>query len=130
MFRLRTHRPVLSTCIAALAVTVATLAPVRSAHADEEGTSGRIVRLTLNTQSSDKYASFHGSITLKSSGSTKSVTYFWGGSTCPAQHLADSEVALLATTLVDRRTSVLPRYRTGEGARGARCLVAFEIVAS
>jgi hypothetical protein len=130
MFRPRTHRPLLRSSIAALAVAVATLAPVRSAYADEEGTTGRIVRLTVNTQSSDKYASFHGSITLKSSGATKPVTYFWGGSTCPAQHLADAEVALLATTLLDRRTFVAPRYRTGEGARGARCLVAFELVAS
>jgi hypothetical protein len=89
------------------------------------------VRLTINTQSSDKYASFHGSITLRSSGASKNVTYFWGGSTCPAQHLSDSEVALLSTALLDRgRTFILPRYRTGEGARGARCLVAFEIVAN
>jgi hypothetical protein len=125
----RSRRPVLRSSIAAAAVVVATLAPIRSAHADEEGATGKVVRLTLNTQSSDKYASFHGSLTVKSSASTKSVTYFWGGSTCPAQHLSDSEVALLATTLLDRgRTSVLPRYRTGEGARGARCLVAFELV--
>jgi hypothetical protein len=116
--------------LAVVALVVATLAPIRSARADEEGATGRAVRLTINTQSSDKYASFHGSITLKSSGATKAVTYFWGGSTCPAQHLADSEVALLVTTLLDRRTVVLPRYRTGEGARGARCLVAFELVAS
>ena len=114
--------------VAALALTVI---PMRSAFADEEGGTGRVVRLTINTQGSDKYASFHGSVSVRKTGSTKNVTYFWGGSTCPAQRLDPDEVALLAAALENRsKTLVHPRYRTGEGARGARCLVAFELVAT
>jgi hypothetical protein len=114
--------------LAALAVVTI---PVRSAFADDEGGAGRVVRLTINTQGSDKYASFHGSVSVRKSGSTKNETYFWGGSTCPAQRLDPAEVALLASALENRaKTLVAPRYRTGEGARGARCLVAFELVAA
>lgn len=100
--------------------------PVQSALADEDGSKGHVVALTINTQGSDKYASFHGSLAVKTSGDRRDV-YFWGGSTCPAQKLDAAEVALLASALHDRRTLLRPVYRTGEGARGARCLVAFEL---
>jgi hypothetical protein len=127
MFRPPLRRRLVRSCLASAALILASVVPLRSAHADDEGATGRVVRLTVNTQSSDKYASFHGSLTLRS-GAGKNVTYFWGGTTCPAQRLGDAEVALLATMLTDRRTLVAPRYRTGEGARGARCLVAFELL--
>lgn len=113
-------------CAAVWALT--TLAPVQSALADEDGNVGRVVSLTINTQGSDKYASFHGSLGVRKADGRRDV-YFWGGSTCPAQKLDSAEVALLAEALHDRKTSVRPVYRTGEGARGARCLVAFELKA-
>lgn len=97
------------------------------AHADQEGKTGRAVRLTVNTQGSDKYASFHGSLAIRKSGSSKTEMYFWGGSTCPAQRLSEPEVALLAGAM-GTRTNVAPRFRNSEGARGTRCLVAFELV--
>ncbi len=112
-------------CAVALAAT--TLLPV-GALADEEGSAGRIVSLTINTQGSDKYASFHGSLGVRNRAGERDV-YFWGGSTCPAQKLDDAQVALLATALQTRRTNLRPVYRTGEGARGTRCLVAFEMLA-
>ncbi len=112
-----------------MALAATSLLPVQSALADEEGTAGRIVSLTINTQGSDKYASFHGSLGVRSTSGRRDV-YFWGGSTCPAQKLAASEVALLAGALNNRKTTIKPVYRTGEGARGARCLVAFELQAS
>ena len=38
---------------------------------------------------------------------------------------------MLAAALHNRRsTLVAPRYRTGEGKRNTRCLVAFELVAA
>ncbi|MCR9160203.1 MAG: hypothetical protein ACE37F_37225 [Nannocystaceae bacterium] len=110
--------------IAALAVT--TLAPVQSALADEDGKVGKIVSLTINTQGSDKYASFHGSLGIRTPDGRRDV-YFWGGSTCPAQKLDAAEVALLSGALQSGKTKIRPVYRTGEGARGARCLVAFEL---
>ena len=119
----------LSTLLTAAAVAATSLLPVQSALADEDGNKGHVVALTINTQGSDKYASFHGSVAVRTSGDRRDV-YFWGGSTCPAQKLDASEVALLASALHDRRTQIRPVYRTGEGARGARCLVAFELRAS
>lgn len=113
--------------IAALAAFVVTTSlPVQSALADEDGNVGRVVSLTINTQGSDKYASFHGSLGVRTSDGRRDV-YFWGGSTCPAQKLDDSEVALLASAMQSSKTKLRPVYRTGEGARGARCLVAFEL---
>jgi hypothetical protein len=110
--------------VAALAVT--TLLPVQSALADEDGKVGKIVSLTINTQGSDKYASFHGSLGVRTPDGRRDV-YFWGGSTCPAQKLDSAEVSLLSNALQTGKTKIRPVYRTGEGARGARCLVAFEL---
>ena len=110
--------------VAALAAT--TLLPVQSALADEDGKVGKIVSLTINTQGSDKYASFHGSLGVRTPDGRRDV-YFWGGSTCPAQKLDASEVSLLSNALQNGKTKIRPVYRTGEGARGARCLVAFEL---
>ena len=110
--------------VAAFAAT--TLLPVQSALADEDGKVGKIVSLTINTQGSDKYASFHGSLGVRTPDGRRDV-YFWGGSTCPAQKLDASEVSLLSSALQNGKTKLRPVYRTGEGARGARCLVAFEL---
>lgn len=115
----------------ALAAGLGALLPSARVLADEEGKAGRVIRLTINTQGSDKYASFHGSLAVKRPGSSSIDLYFWGGSTCPAQRLDDSEVAMLASALHNRsRSLVAPRFRTGEGARNTRCLVAFELVAN
>jgi len=116
----------LSSFAVAAALAVTTLLPVQSALADEDGKVGRIVSLTINTQGSDKYASFHGSLGIRTPDGRRDV-YFWGGSTCPAQKLDAAEVGLLATALQSSKTKIRPVYRTGEGARGARCLVAFEL---
>lgn len=110
--------------VAAFAAT--TLLPVQSALADEDGKVGKIVSLTINTQGSDKYASFHGSLGVRTPDGRRDV-YFWGGSTCPAQKLDASEVSLLSSSLQSGKAKIRPVYRTGEGARGARCLVAFEL---
>lgn len=115
------------TSLAAVAAFAATtLLPVQSALADEDGKVGKIVSLTINTQGSDKYASFHGSLGVRTPDGRRDV-YFWGGSTCPAQKLDASEVSLLSNALQSGKTKIRPVYRTGEGARGARCLVAFEL---
>jgi len=116
----------LSSLAAAAALMVVTSLPVQSALADEDGNVGRVVSLTINTQGSDKYASFHGSLGVRTADGRRDV-YFWGGSTCPAQKLDAAEVGLLASALQDGKTKLRPVYRTGEGARGARCLVAFEL---
>lgn len=84
--------------------------------------------MTVNTQASEKYASFHGSMTVKRGGSGKQDIYYWGGTTCPAQKVADEQVELLVQALRSRRTLITPVYRGGE-AGGARCLVAFELSA-
>lgn len=101
----------------------------RPAAADEKGQTGRVVRVNVNTQASDKYASFHGSVTVRRSGSSKDDVYYWGGTTCPAQKVSDEQVDLLVQALRSRRTMLTPRYRGGE-AGGTRCLVAFELVAT
>lgn len=121
-------RPILRLACA-VAMCAAVLLPARAALADEEGGAGRLVSLTINTQGSDKYASFHGSLGVRNKAGQRDV-YFWGGSTCPAQKLDANEVALLAGALESRKTSIRPVYRTGESARGTRCLVAFELLAS
>jgi hypothetical protein len=110
--------------VAAAALTTLVLAP-RPAWADQTGATVRVVNLTINTQGSDKYASFHGSVTVRAASSTE--TYFWGGTTCPAQSLSDAQIALLLGALNNRsRTHVVPRYR-GDSSK-SRCLVGFELV--
>lgn len=116
----------LSSLAVVAAFVVTTSLPVQSARADEDGDVGRVVSLTINTQGSDKYASFHGSLGVRTPDGRRDV-YFWGGSTCPAQKLDASEVSLLANALESSKAKIRPVYRTGEGARGARCLVAFEL---
>ncbi len=118
----------LTSLAAVTAFAATTLLPVQSALADEDGSVGKIVSLTINTQGSDKYASFHGSLGVRTPDGRRDV-YFWGGSTCPAQKLDASEVSLLSSALQNGKTKIRPVYRTGEGARGARCLVAFELLA-
>ena len=88
----------------AIAFGGATLLHGHDVLADEEGKAGRVVRLTLNTQGSDKYASFHGSIAVKRSGAAAEL-YFWGGSTCPH---SDS---------TSRRSRCLPPLSTTAAAR-------------
>lgn len=96
------------------------------ASADSEGESGKVVRLTINTQASTKYASFHGSITVK--GRTSTV-YSWGGSMCPAQKFSEDQVELLAYALAHRdRIGLVPIYRKSQGTK-TRCLVSFELTA-
>lgn len=110
-----------------LALALGMLGP-QTAHADQTGATGRITKVAVNAQGSDKYASFHGSVTVRTG--SKSQTYFWGGTACPAQSLTTAEIGLLSDALNNRaRTSISPRYRGGE-AGGTRCLVGFELVAS
>ena len=97
------------------------------AWADQTGATGRVTRVTVNAQGSDKFASFHGSITVRSG--SKEVTYFWGGTACPAQSLTESELGLLSDALNNRtKTQLTPRYRGGEAGK-TRFLVGFELVA-
>lgn len=112
-----------------LACALASVVVPGSAHADEEGKTGRIVQLRINTPGSDQHPLFHGSITLDLVGSTSVVEYRWGGSSCPVVKLTEHQIALLSTAFVQRnRTKLLPRYTMGEG-QGTRCLVGFELVA-
>jgi hypothetical protein len=111
------------------ALCLASLIAPQPAHADEEGKSGRIIELRVNTPSSDDHPSFHGSITLKLVGTSTLVEYRWGGSSCPAQKLSDPQIDVLMTAFVQRnRTKLTPKYTMGEGD-GTRCLVGFTLVA-
>lgn len=117
---------VLPSVLACALVAVGAAGP---AHADEEGKSGRITQLRINTQASDQHPLFHGSIILKLTGSNTLVEYRWGGSSCPGVKLGEHQIDLLTTAFVQRnRTRVIPRYSMGEGT-GTRCLVGFELVA-
>lgn len=117
--------------ICTLALLLAGLAPARSASADDQGQAGRAVRLNIQTQGSEKYASYHGSVSIHPPGSAKAEDYYWGGSTCPAQKFTDAQVHFLAVALADRRNVlVAPVFRMGQGSGGKRCLVAFDLVAA
>jgi len=98
---------------------------------DETGNVGQVIQLTVNTQGSDKYASFHGSIVVLPRGAAKPQVYYWGGSTCPAQTFSDPQVALLAQALDNRTaTDLEPIYRPARGTESHRCLVAFSLIAA
>jgi len=131
MTRLRTllrlrARPILPWLAAALTC----LALPSSARADETGKSGRVSQLRINTPGSVEHASYHGSITIKRPTTGQLIEYRWGGSTCPAHKLTDTQLDILVMAFAQRdRTMLSPHYITGEGA-GNRCLVGFEIVAS
>lgn len=116
--------------VAALAVATPVGLQARiAAGADQEVGPGRVIRVTINAVGSDKYASFHGAVTIQRSGNKE--VYYWGGSTCPAQKFSDEQVELLTKAFYNRKaTLVIPRFVEGQGmGGGARCLVAFELVA-
>lgn len=115
---------------ACLSLAVCLLLP-SSARADEEGEPGKVVRLTVNTTESEKYASFHGAVSIRRAGASASDRYYWGGSTCPAQKLSETQVALLSSALTHRNeTLVVPVFRTSKGTPETRCLVAFDLIAT
>ena len=115
----------------ALLTLTATVFPFRTASADAEGEAGRVTRLRINAVGSDKYASYHGSLTLRAPGKGKSEVYYWGGSTCPAQKFTEAQVDLMASAFHNRtRTLLSPRYAESEGRKDTRCLVAFDLVAN
>jgi len=106
------------------------LMPAQAA-ADQSGAAGKAVQLTINTLGSEKYASFHGSVSIRQTETNVTEIYYWGGSSCPAQKISDAQVQLLADALVHRsRTLVSPIFREGQGPKGTRCLVAFDLVAT
>jgi len=99
-----------------------------SAHADESGSQGRIVRLSINNPGGDDFASSHGSIAVRHGGG-KLETYSWGGTHCPAAKLSDAEVQALGAAFHNRaRTLIVPRFKQGE-VKDTRCLVGFELAA-
>lgn len=111
---------VLPSVLACLLTGVVAAGP---AHADEEGISGRIVQLRINTPGSDQHPLFHGSITLDVVGTGSQIEYRWGGSSCPGVKLTDHQIDLLMTAFVQRtHVQVIPKYTKGTGAR---CLVGF-----
>lgn len=121
----RRIRPLLPALVLGLVGSVAF-----PAHAnEEEGKSGRVQRLRINTAGSVDHASYHGSITLR--GAAGNAEYRWGGSTCPGQKLTDAQVHVLVSAFHERsRTRVTPRYTIGEDeGPGVRCLVGFELSA-
>jgi hypothetical protein len=98
-----------------------------TAHADESGTQGRIVRLAVNNQGGDDFASLHGSISVRAG--KKVEVYKWGGTSCPAAKLNEAELQALGAAFHNRtRTLIVPRFKSGEVA-GTRCLVGFELTA-
>jgi hypothetical protein len=108
---------------------VASLAAPRPAHAEEEGKAGRVVELRINTPGSEAHPSFHGSITIKLTGSSSLVEYRWGGSSCPKQSLSETQIDVLVHAFVQRnRTKLVPVYTMEEGS-GTRCLVGFTLQA-
>ncbi len=110
--------------MAAVAVAAA-LAPA-SASADDLGTQGRIVRVSINATGSDDFASSHGSISVRH-GSNKLEVYSWGGTMCPASKLGEIEIAALQQAFHNRqRTLIVPRFKQGE-VKDVRCLVGFEL---
>ena len=105
------------------------LALPQTATADDEGVSGRVTRLRINTPGSEQHPSFLGAITIKQPSSGDMYEYRWGGSSCPGQKLTEAQIDVLLTAFVQRnRTLVTPRYTMGEGV-STRCLVAFELAA-
>jgi len=103
---------------------IATLVSPAVAGADTSGPQGKIVKLTLNQSTSDDFASFHGSITVRS-GKSKHDTYKWGGNHCPGLDVSAANVERLAGAFHTRRfTTIKPRYKPGAG--GNKCLVGFD----
>jgi hypothetical protein len=118
--RTRARARTWATLLAAVALTPA------SASADDLGTQGRIVRVSINATGSDDFASSHGSISVRH-GSNKLEVYSWGGTMCPASKLGEIEIAALQQAFHNRqRTLIVPRFKQGE-VKDVRCLVGFEL---
>ena len=96
------------------------------ALADQAGSTGRVVRVTVNTSASDDYTSFRGSMTLRQSKDGRRIEYSWGGTKCPGSNLSEEQVALLGRALSDRRITMVPKYKPGQDS-GTRCLVGFQL---
>lgn len=104
------------------------LGAVPTAFADEAGTPGRLVSLSIHTPGSDDSSIAHGSIMVRK-GSGKPELYQWGGTACPASKLSDTQINILAQAFHNRaRTLVTPRFKQGD-VKDVRCLVGFELAA-
>jgi hypothetical protein len=104
---------------------ICTLVAPATAGADTSGANGRIVKLSINESTSDDFAKFHGSITVKS-GKNASEVYKWGGNHCPGVDVSAANVERLALAFHTRRFTVIkPRYKPGAG--GNKCLVGFDL---
>ncbi len=112
-----------------LAFSSLVLVAAPAAAADELGPIGRVVKVEVRASGSDDRATAHGRISIRRSNG-KTEFYEWGGSSCPAAKLSDSEVGMLERAFHNRaRTLVTPRFKSSGEGNGVRCLVGFELSA-
>ncbi|MCA9649887.1 MAG: hypothetical protein H6712_00420 [Myxococcales bacterium] len=91
------------------------------------GSLGRVIGIRIVTPGSRDHASYHGFVRTKPPLGDPE-TYYWGGSSCPAQKLTEAQVGVLVDALRDhQQLQVRPYYTLGEAAD--RCLMAFDLVA-
>jgi len=91
------------------------------ASADSQGDSGRVAGMVLNETGSDISTVARGKVVIDSAGVLQ--PYFWDGTVCAAHALTESEEALLAGLIGNKKVLITPYWKPGQGA--LRCLVSF-----
>lgn len=117
----------LTVVVSALPGTTATASASVSKPEQRSGSLGRVIGLRIITPGSKEHASYHGFVRTKPP-LGDAETYYWGGSSCPANKLSETQVGVLVDALRDhQQLQVRPYYTFSEAAD--RCIVAFDLVA-
>ena len=96
-----------------------------AALADNTGTLGTVVQVSVNGSSSNEINAARGRL-LIDEGDQFYRTYQWGGTLCNGKNMSEDDVANFMMALRDRRSvTVTPIWTAGAG--GKRCLVAYRI---
>ena len=93
------------------------------ALADETGPAGTVHSVLVRTVSSDSYIQAHGSLMVKQSIDDVVTEYRWGGTSCGAKVLTDSQVAYLMDLAAAPYMLIEPIHKAGQGQ--IICLVGF-----
>jgi hypothetical protein len=116
-------RRITALVLPALALALALASPGLALAADQTGTEGRAKSLQVNAPSSDAHLQYHGRVFVQAGKNT--TEYRWGGTSCGSRTLTPELVSLLADTVRQGDSTIVPIFQNGQGS--TKCLVGFTI---
>ncbi len=106
-----------------LAMALALTAAATPALADQTGTPGPLVGLTVNESSANLYVSHRGKLVVMDVNSLTLQEYFWGGAACNGKNLSEYNLQVLSRAVGNRSLYIAPSWKGGAGGR--KCLVGY-----